>query len=855
MPVSTTANEVLEFSSAGRIPAPGDNVAIAIRTLPAGTRILIRQLVFEFSHTVLEGHRFAIFRLRKGEALLSWGLPFGLALRDIEPGEYVCNEKILRVLKDRNVNFELPATANFSDFRQPFALDETSLKPGLQVRAERQERTFLGYRRNEQRGVGTRNFIVVMGTSSRTAPLAREVSRRFDCVRAQFPNVDGVVAIGHTEGGGIGKPNNFEMTLRTLAGFVVNANVGAILCVDQGNEVVSNAALKEFLREHRYPLDGLPHQFISMGTSYERTIEEAAGAISESIPVVNECRREEMPLKHLRLGLQCGGSDAFSGVSANPLLGLLSRDAVAQGGSANLAETSELIGAESFVLANVRDLETARAFLRTSERFQHWAAVHGHSAEGNPSGGNMYRGLYNIVIKSIGAARKKDPTTRLDFVIDFGERMKEPGMYFMDSPGNDLESIAGQVAAGCNLILFATGNGSITNFPFVPTIKVMTTTARFELVRNEMDFNAGRYQDGESLEDLGREAFDQMIRVASGEQSAGEMAGHSQVQLWREWRNNSVPGSVAEMEATTASEVLVEAAKAVCKVAARPDTALVLPTSLCSGQIALAIAEKLNQAGVMRAVALPHTEGCGNSIGASEQLFLRTMTGYLAHPLVERALLLEHGCEKTHNDAFKNVLREAGLPETGYAFHSVQMDGGIERVTQRSIDWFRSKVHRERARTFFTVGLHGREMPERVRQAFGMVSSAFAQAGAAVVQTMGKGTTIEYGEQISEVAAYRMECPTDDDLEIVTGLGATGVEMMVVYASELMVAGNPLVPTIRVGLGEVDVSVRESDSAEEIAHALLRLLGEVQRGEQTTVTERTRNLGFQITRGREGISL
>ncbi|MGZ8900187.1 MAG: UxaA family hydrolase, partial [Limisphaerales bacterium] len=302
---------MLEFSSAGRIPATGDNVAIAIRTLPAGTRVLIRQLVFEFSHTVLEGHRFAIFRIRKGEQLLSWGLPFGVALRDIEPGEYVCNDKILRVLNERSLDFELPSAANFLDFRLPFNLDEANFKPGVQVRAEGPQRTFLGYRRSEERGVGTRNFVVVLGTSARTGPFAREVSRRFAGVRSKFPNVDGVVAIDHTEGGGTSRPNNFEMTLRTLAGFMVNPNVGAVLCVDQGNEMVSNAGLKAFLEEHRFPMEGLLHRFLSVGGSYERAVEEAAGIISQWVPVVNACQREEVPLKHLRIGLQCGGSDAF----------------------------------------------------------------------------------------------------------------------------------------------------------------------------------------------------------------------------------------------------------------------------------------------------------------------------------------------------------------------------------------------------------------------------------------------------------------------------------------------------------------------------------------------------------------
>jgi altronate dehydratase len=431
-------------------------------------------------------------------------------------------------------------------------------------------------------------------------------------------------------------------------------------------------------------------------------------------------------------------------------------------------------------------------------------------------------------------------------------------MYFMDSPGNDLESIAGQVAAGCNMILFATGNGSITNFPFVPTLKVMTTTRRFELVRNEMDFNAGRYQDGESLEELGREAFEQMIRVASGEQSAGEKAGHSQVQLWREWRNATGANPADTIEESKASDALVEGAAAICAAATRRRIALVMPTSLCAGQIALGIAEKLNQRrnGFDRAVALPHTEGCGNSGGESERLFLRTMAGYLAHPLVTRALLLEHGCEKTHNDAFRAVLRQLGFPETEYAFRSVQMDGGIDRVTDKSLQWFKENTSKSSERPLFALALHGREMPANVRRAFEMLSNAFEKAGAAVVRTAGAGKSLAYGERISGAGVYRMGVPTDDDLEILTGLGATGVEIIVVYVRDAMVPGNPLVPTIRVGEdGEIDLVARASDSAEAIAEGLLRLIQGLRHGDKLTTADETRNVGFQITRGYEGISL
>lgn len=858
--------EPLDFSEAGRVPAPGDNVAIAVRTLAAGTRLLIRQLVFEFSHTVLEGHRFAIFRIRKGEPLLSWSLPFGLATRDIEPGEYICNEKILRALADRHVHFPLPSSPNFLDYRLPFELDAANFRPGVQVAAAASPRTFQGFRREGSRGAGTRNFIAVMGVNSRAAALARAIAKRFRSIRDQFPHLDGVVPLDHTEGGTASRPNNLDLTLRTLAGFMVNPNVGAVLCLDCGDDFLSNAALQQYLAARHYPTKNLIHEFLSVD-AFTPGMNRAVEIVTAWLPRVNAFRREPLPLTHLRLGLQCGGSDAFSGVSGNPLVGLLSRDTVAHGGSANLAETDELIGAESYVLSNVRDLETARSFLEKSARFQQWAAAHGHTAEGNPSGGNMYRGLYNIAIKSIGAARKKDPATRLDYVIDFAERMSPPGFYFMDSPGNDLESIAGQAAAGCNMILFATGNGSITNFPFVPTIKIMTTTRRFELVRREMDFNAGRYQDGENLEALGREAFDYMIEIASGKPSAGEKAGHSQVQLWREWRGNStvLDGSgekVSARETATPLPEHIALARRIVGVSSRPHIALVLPTSLCSGQVALAIAERLNQmAGSVfdRAVALPHTEGCGNSGGESEQLFMRTMAGYLAHPFVAKALLLEHGCEKTHNDAFRNVLRDLKLSEANYGFRSVQLDGGIDRVTAKSLEWFESGKGDAPTNTTFSVALHGRDLSEAVLEGLGLLIAALRAEGAAVIlsETLSEGKPLRYGQRFDGADTYAMECPTDDDLEIITGLGATGAEMIVVFCPAAALPGNPMVPTLQIATrgADADLLIDAGASPGELTETILRLILEVRSGRQKVAAQRLGNTAFQITRGREGISL
>lgn len=875
--------ERLSLEKVARLPAPGDNAQIAIRTLPAGTEVETGSEVWRLKESVLEGHRFAMRRILKGERLLSWGLPFGLALRDIQAGEYLCNAKILEEMRERQLGFSVPEGPNFSDYRLPFQLEEGAFRQGEQVRKE-SELTFEGYRRAGDRGVGTRNFIVVLGTSSRSGGFVQALARGFGGIGKEFPNVDGVAPVAHTEGGGSKLPHNREYVLRALAGFITNPNVGAVLCVDFGNEPINNRELEDFLRGSGYRVEGFPHRFLSIGGGWEAGMRQGEAIIRKWLPEVNRCERSSESAAHLKLALQCGGSDAFSGVSANPLLGILSREVVARGGSANLAETSELIGAESYVLSNVRDLATARKFLATTERFQEWAGWHGHSAEGNPSGGNMLRGLYNITIKSIGAARKKDPAVRLDEVIDYAEPMRDPGFYFMDSPGNDLESIAGQVAAGCNLILFATGNGSITNFPFVPTIKVMTTTGRFDLVRNEMDFNAGRYLDGESLESLGKEALGQLIEIASGRKSRGELAGHSQVQVWREWRQTS-PAEVRgpqeysgeplkRAEGVPSALLTPDLRKALSKPGAVGRVGLVLPTSLCSGQIALMIAERVNRElkagrdGLERTIALPHTEGCGNSRGESEEMFMRTLANYLAHPFVGAALLLEHGCEKTHNDAFRKMLRELNIPSERLGWASIQLDGGIEGATRKVVDWFsRAGADAKLPPTQLAVGFWGERVPEQAEQIFESAWNAILSAGGTVVVAEGsrEGTpTLGHGARFSEPGLYVMQCPTDDPVEALAGLGACGATVLLTYSDEGVLPGHPLIPVLQIASQgklapalepEKDLFLDASRNLRDQACELLESIARVHQGIAKTRAQAVGNISFQITRGATGISL
>jgi altronate dehydratase len=890
------------FDQVGRIPAPGDNAAIAVRRLAAGTRITGTPGGFTLPHTVLEGHRFAVVPIAPGEPITSWGLPFGLATRPIAPGDYLCNEKVLTALKQRHAEFALPDSPNFKNHRVPFQVDEHTFKPGQQVPSSSEPLFFEGFARGEARGVGTRNFVVVLGTSSRTASYARALAERFKQVPDQFPNIDGVVAVAHTEGGGTTIPNNLEFTLRTLAGFLVNPNVAAALAVDLGTEAVTNAMLQQYLADHQYPLAGLPLRFLSLSGNFLPALAAGEAIVKTLLEPANACQRTRQSVAHLRIGLQCGGSDAFSGVSGNPLVGWVSKELIRHGGSANLAETDELIGAEPYVLSNVRDLATARAFLRQLEIFQERAGWHGHGAEGNPSGGNVYRGLYNIVIKSIGAARKKDPEQRLDYVIDFGQRMTAPGYYFMDSPGNDLESIAGQVAAGCNIILFTTGNGSITNFPFVPTIKLMTNTGRYRMLTHEMDVNAGRYLDGTPMDELGRETFELFLQVASGKRSAGELAGHSQVQLWREWRQTDASRLKELQDAPRPDgeplQVNEGAWPALMPLRTRAEqVGLIVPTSLCSGQIAQLIADKLNHApaartnGITRYVALAHTEGCGNSAGDAEQLFLRTMVGYLRHPSVKRGLMLEHGCEKTHNDALRNFLVDENVDPDRFGFASVQMDGGIGKVTEKVTAWFNATstettpAIQETGWKSVQLGLTAvGSVPAAVAAACAQLVRGIVHAGGTVIipensallkspafraelsASPALAPTIAYGQIPVKRGLHIMQTPTDHSVETLTGLGATGVTVMLAHVSGPALQAHPLVPLIQVAStndgqaaandhADFDLVLGPAIDTAPVLAELARMVAAVASRDYTPKLFAEGNVDFQMTRGLLGVSL
>jgi altronate dehydratase len=692
----------------------------------------------------------------------------------------------------------------------------------------------------------------------------------------------------------------------------VHPNVGAVLIASYEDDPLTHAALRAYMVTHHYALDDVRHHCLTLTGDFGKDLECGAAIVQGWLAGVNATTRTPESLSHLKLALQCGGSDAFSGISGNPLAGALAKEIIRHGGAANLAETDELIGAEAYVLQNVRDEATARRFLEFVHQFREYLAWHGVTPEGNPSGGNRYRGLYNIALKSLGAAMKRDPQVRLDYAVDYAERMEAPGFYFMNTPGNDLESIAGQVAGGCNLIVFTTGNGSITNFPFVPTIKVVTTTARYQLLRHEMDVNAGAYLENTSLEALTHDAFELTTAIASGTRSVGERAGHSQISVWRNWRQTkrgpqSAPQPASPSAPSTDGHSLpIRQEEGLAKAWRFPafrsgqshthdQIGLIVPTSLCAGQVARLSAAHLNQLGwgqrqISRFVALVHTEGCGVGGESAKALYTRTLLSYMTHPMVRCGLFLEHGCEITHNDYMRRQLQQMGRDPDEFGWASIQLDGGLTNVGQAIERWAEAALSALARPVRSNVGWEGLHLglmaagslPQAVAESLAQVTRTIVGAGGTVVVPASASLTssqayleglglapsplnsLAYGQSWRTSGFHLMEAPSTHWVETLTGLGATGVDLVLAYVDGLPQQGHPFIPVIEVSTARTGAASASTDfdlvfqpggAASQWAEQLLELASAVAAHQYVPKSMALGNLDFQITRGLLGVTL
>jgi altronate dehydratase len=425
----------------------------------------------------------------------------------------------------------------------------------------------------------------------------------------------------------------------------------------------------------------------------------------------------------------------------------------------------------------------------------------------------------------------------------------------------------------------------------VPTIKIMTNTARFHLLSRDMDFNAGRYLDGESMETLGEEAFGYAIEIASGRRSVGERAGHSQAQLWREWRQTAKGRSVAKPDrvkpdgrpvACFSQDVPTPLPMELTLPPAGTNRfRLIVPTSLCAGQIARLIADKLEANRSEEEPhyrALPHTEGCGAS-GEAIDILEQTIAGYAVHPLADRVLLLEHGCEKTHNDAIRNFLDSHEIDHSALGFASIQLDGGIERVTKKVMDWFEleSKPSESAEATSgqLCLGITAQGgVPGETATALAMVVLSMVAAGGSVIipetssllqspdfSSMLCGTrprpTLSYGEIIQHPGLHFMATPGQHLIESLTGMGSSGANLFLVHEDHHLTQGHPFIPTVQIASGTAIQGIDESIAGlpvQERVTAIFAALSRIWRGGEKSNAQSLGNVDFQVSRGWFGVS-
>ena len=481
-----------------------DDVGVALRALKSEESISLGDDTdLQIMSRVSAGHKVALRPISEGSPVHKYAQLIGFASQAIGAGEHVHTH-----------NLDFRAT----DHDYQFSVDCKEAAPATEAD------TFLGYKRSDGR-VGTRNYIAVLSSVNCSATAARCIAEHFDHQRlAAFENIDGVVSFTHATGCGLADSGDgFDNLQRVFKGFSVHPNIAAVLIVGLGCEVSQIQTLVNDYGLERGPL--LQTMNIQTIGGHKRTVDKGIALIESMLDATNDCRRVEVPVSALTLALQCGGSDAWSGITANPALGHAVDLLVAQGATAVLAETPEVYGAEHLLTRRARTEAIGSQLLDRISWWEDYVARSGGSMDNNPSPGNKLGGLTTILEKSLGAVAKAGSTT-LNGVYRYAEPITEKGFVFMDSPGYDPASVTGEVAGGCNLVAFTTGRGSTYGCKPSPSIKIATNTQMYERLSDDMDINAGRIvSDGIGVDVVGREIYDYLLAVASGQASLSEQQG------------------------------------------------------------------------------------------------------------------------------------------------------------------------------------------------------------------------------------------------------------------------------------------------------------------------------------------
>ena len=487
--------------------SPQDNVLVAVDNFEPGAVLY----GVKAKARVPRGHKMALVDVPKGQPIVKFGQIIGFASKDIAAGEWIHEH-----------NVEMHA------FERDYRFAEDARKEEI-LPVEKQA-TFQGYRRANGK-VGTRNYIGILTSVNCSASVARFMAEEINRsgILREYPNIDGVIPLVH--GGGCAldiKGEGYEILKRTQWGYATNPNMGGVVMVGLGCEGFQIARWKDAYGVEDSDL--FRTMTIQEVGGTKKTVAAGVEAIKAMLPKVNAVKRETVPASEIMLALQCGGSDGYSGITANPALGAAVDLLVKNGGTAILSETPEIYGAEHLLTRRAATREIGEKLVSMIHWWEDYTARNKMEMNNNPSPGNKAGGLTTILEKSLGAAAKGGTTT-LTGVYHYAEPVDAKGFVYMDTPGYDPVSATGQVAGGANMLCFTTGRGSAYGCKPTPSIKLATNSEIYRRMIDDMDINCGDVLDGVSIEEKGREIFEMILKIASGEHSKSEQLGYGDAEF------------------------------------------------------------------------------------------------------------------------------------------------------------------------------------------------------------------------------------------------------------------------------------------------------------------------------------
>lgn len=500
---------VEKFDDVALLLHAADNVAVLKRPVKPNQELAGDAVHLTTRQGIAAGHKIAVRELADGQPVIKYGQTIGFAQGRIRPGEHVHSHNL--VMKPFSRAPQIGADV------RPVAYHPSEAM-----------RYFQGYARAGGR-VGTRNYLAVISSVNCSASVARYVVERFknEELHRDFPHVDGVVAFTHKTGCAVQPGEPLAMLQRVFAGLARHPNIAGYVMIGLGCEVNQLQVLREAFHLDRVAAGESAPVFMDIQNAggVRKTVDAAAAAVGKLLPQANALRRSRQPISKLILAEECGGSDGNSGITANPALGVASDELVRYGGTAVLAETPEIYGAEHLLTRRAMSREVGEKLLRIVRWWEDHVRVHQATIDNNPTQGNKAGGLTTIYEKSLGAVAKGGQSP-LAAVYHYAEPITASGFCFMDTPGYDPVSMTGLVAGGCNVGVFTTGRGSVYGCKPAPCIKVATNSVLYHWLEDDMDLNAGTILDGtETVAQVGQRIFETILAVAGGEKTKSELAG------------------------------------------------------------------------------------------------------------------------------------------------------------------------------------------------------------------------------------------------------------------------------------------------------------------------------------------